>query len=96
MAMESISDLETQEACKKFLLTLKDLERQLKAIKEESSLLKVPRVPHLEGVHASIDHCRVSSLDHCRVRGLDHCLVSSLDHCQVRDLDYCQRRVVPA
>jgi hypothetical protein len=60
VAMESIGDLEVREACKKFLLTLQDLEQQLKGVREESSVLKAPRVPDLESVHASIDHCQVS------------------------------------
>ena len=60
--MESISDPEAQEACKKFLLILQELEQQLKAVKEESGFLKAPRVPDLEGVHSSIDHCQVREL----------------------------------
>lgn len=60
--MESIADVETGAACKKFLLTLQELEHQLKAIKEQSSVLKAPLVPDLEGVHSSIDHCQVISM----------------------------------
>ena len=55
----SISDHEKQSTCKGFVLTLHDLENQLKGITEQISVLKPPEVPDLERVHASIDQCQV-------------------------------------
>ncbi len=59
-AMDGIPNAESRMACKVFLQFLESMEDQLKGVKERLSLLKPPRVPDLEVVHASIDQCQVS------------------------------------
>lgn len=58
-AMETITNLERQTVCKNFLLTLQEIEGQLKSIKGQSAVLKAPPLPDLERVHISIDQCQV-------------------------------------
>lgn len=60
-AMDVIPNTEERTACKLFLKLLEDMEEKLKNVKERVSLLRPPRVPDLEVVHASIDQCQVSS-----------------------------------
>ena len=60
-AMDVIPNAEERTSCKLFLKLLEDMEEKLKNVKERVTLLKPPRVPDLEVVHASIDQCQVSS-----------------------------------
>ena len=60
---EAISCLESYDlrsSCVKFVNGVRDLETSIKAVKEQISLIRTPRVPDLEQVHGYIDQCQVN------------------------------------
>lgn len=62
--MKTIADAEKRAECQTFLLTLQEMEQQLRATRDQSSVLKAPLVPDLESVHASIGQCQVSKYNY--------------------------------